>query len=114
MHVTGYHNIFTNFLSQVLGCLWFLQFIFKYMCDTYIDTFVCICICMSVILSVFILGSVVDFIHTWNELYNMLMLDVDDTSKFWVTYVGVGCSSTCNIQLWHNKYQHCENYNYIL
>ena len=39
----------------------------------FIDTFVCICICMSLILSVLLLGSVVDFIQTWNELHNMLM-----------------------------------------
>ena len=86
MHVTGYHDIFTNFcVSSTLFALnWFLQFIFKYMCDNYIDTFVCICICMSVILSVFILGSVVDFIHTWNELYNMLMTFPSFGSPVWV------------------------------
>ena len=54
------------------------------MCDTYIDTFVCICICMSVILAVFILGSIVDFIQTWNELHNMLMTLSSFGSPEWV------------------------------
>ena len=90
------------FLSEVLCLLvvrlgnWFLQFIFKYMCDTYIDTFVCICICMSVILSVFILGSVVDFIHTWNELHNMLMTLPSFGSPVWVLDVRLYATFKCH------------------
>ena len=54
------------------------------MCDTYIATLVCICICMSVTLAVFELGSIVDFIQTWNELYNMLMTLLSIGSPVWV------------------------------
>ena len=57
---------------------------YKYMCDTYIDTFACICICMAVILAVFLLGSIVDFIQTWNELHNMLMTLPSFGSPMWV------------------------------
>ena len=69
MHLTG-----ITFLPMCFVCLWldfeigsYSLLFYKYMCDTYIDSFVCICICMSVILAVFILGSIVDFIQTWNE-----------------------------------------------
>ena len=65
------------------------------MCDTYIDSFVCICICMSVILSVFILGSVVDFIQTWNELHNMLMTLSSFGSPVWVLDVHLYATFNC-------------------
>ena len=39
---------------------------------------------MSVILAVFILGSIVDFFQTWNELHNMLITLRNVASHVWV------------------------------
>ena len=51
---------------------------------------------MSVILSVFILGSIVDFIQTWNELHNMLMTLPSFGSPVWV--LDVRLYATFNMQ----------------
>ena len=50
---------------------------------------------MSVILSVFILGSIVDFIHTWNELHNMLMTLPGFGSPVWVLDVRLFATFNC-------------------
>ena len=55
---------------------------------------------MSVILFEFLLGSVVDFTETWNELHNMLMILPSFGSPVWVLDVCVYATfNSCTISV---------------
>ena len=90
MHVTGYHNIFTKFSvsSSLYACGQTLKLVptvyFLSICVILILILLCAFAYVCLSYCVFILGSVVDFIHTWNELHNMLMTLPSFGSPVWV------------------------------